>query len=110
MEWTAPASNGGAAITGYEVSRDNGANWVTAANDTWHIFTGLQDGQRYTFKVRAVNLAGQGAEASTTATPGIETPHTGFSDMTGQLALAIVFVVFSAGLWGYVIRRKLGKS
>ena len=34
------------------------------------------------------------------------TPHTGLSDMTGQLALAIVFVVMSMGLWGYVIHSK----
>ncbi|MDD4369443.1 MAG: fibronectin type III domain-containing protein, partial [Oscillospiraceae bacterium] len=69
LSWTAPASNGGAAISGYEVSQDNGATWGTASTNTSHTFTGLTNGTEYTFKVRAVNSAGSGAEASAAATP-----------------------------------------
>jgi uncharacterized repeat protein (TIGR02543 family) len=69
LRWSAPASNGGAAISRYEVSGDNGGTWVTAATNTSHTFTGLTNGTAYTFKVRAVNSAGSGAEASAAATP-----------------------------------------
>jgi len=69
LSWTAPASDGGRAIIRYEVSSDNGSTWVTAATNTSHTFTGLTNGTAYTFKVRAVNSVGSGAEASATATP-----------------------------------------
>jgi hypothetical protein len=62
-------SGSGAAIIRYEVSSDNGGTWVTAATNTSHTFTGLTNGTAYTFKVRAVNSAGSGAEASAAATP-----------------------------------------
>jgi uncharacterized repeat protein (TIGR02543 family) len=71
LSWTAPASDGGAAISGYEVSGDNGSTWVTASSSTSHTFTGLTNGTEYTFKVRAVNSAGNGAEASAVATPTV---------------------------------------
>ena len=69
LSWAAPASDGGAAIIRYEVSSDNGGTRVTAATNTSHTFTGLTNGTPYTFKVRAVNSAGNGAEASVSATP-----------------------------------------
>jgi len=68
LSWATP-TNVGCSITRYEVSSDNGANWVTASNSTSYTFTGLTNGTSYTFKVRAVNIAGEGAEATTTATP-----------------------------------------
>jgi len=68
LNWTAPVDNGGSAITGYEVS-SNGTSWVTASSNTVHIFTGLTNGISYTFRVRAVNAIGIGAEATTIATP-----------------------------------------
>lgn len=69
LNWTAPASQGGSAIIGYQVSNNNGANWVTAATNTGHTFTGLTNGTAYTFQVRAVNSDGEGTPASVTATP-----------------------------------------
>jgi uncharacterized repeat protein (TIGR02543 family) len=69
LTWEAPASNGGAEITGYEVSKDNGVTWVAADNDSSHTFTDLTNGVEYTFKVRAVNSVGAGAEATAKATP-----------------------------------------
>ncbi|MCL2763161.1 MAG: fibronectin type III domain-containing protein [Treponema sp.] len=69
LEWTAPASNGGSAITGYQVSSNNGSSWVSASSATGHTFTGLDNDTAYTFRVRAVNAIGNGAEATDTATP-----------------------------------------
>jgi len=69
IAWAAPLSNGGAAITHYQVSRDDGVNWVTASSATSHTFTGLTNGTNYTFRVRAVNRIGASASAMATARP-----------------------------------------
>ncbi len=69
LSWNPPQSDGGAEITHYEVSCDNGATWVEASSGNSHTFTNLTNGIEYTFKVRAVNSAGNGAEASVKAIP-----------------------------------------
>jgi hypothetical protein len=70
LSWDAPADDGGAAITGYEVTRDNWATKETkTASQLSHTFTGLTNGTAYMFKVRAVNSKGAGAESTATATP-----------------------------------------
>jgi uncharacterized protein (TIGR02145 family) len=69
LSWIAPSNHGGSEITGYQVSSNNGSTWVAASGSTSHTFTGLANGTSYTFKVRAVNAAGNGAEASVAATP-----------------------------------------
>jgi hypothetical protein len=70
LAWDAPTDDGGAYITGYEVTRDDWANKVTkAANELTHTYTGLTNGTEYTFKVRAVNEKGAGAESTAKATP-----------------------------------------
>jgi len=74
LSWTAPADNGGSVITKYQYSASTGAdNWQDISGSdpstTSYAVTGLTNGTTYTFKVRAVNSAGNGTEASTTATP-----------------------------------------
>jgi uncharacterized repeat protein (TIGR02543 family) len=69
LTWSAPSSNGGSSITRYEVSSNGGSSWVTASSNTSHTFTSLSNGTSYSFRVRAVNAAGAGTAASTTATP-----------------------------------------
>ena len=91
LSWTAPESDGGAVISGYEVSGDNGSTWITASTSTSHTFTGLTNGTEYTFKVRAVNSEGNGAEASAAATPTAPAPtqpgqlYTWGNNVHGQL-------------------------
>ena len=72
LDWDDPRAgdNGGSAITDYEVSRDNG-NWSsTSSTDSSFNVTGLTNGTRYTFRVRAVNAIGNSAaSASVSATP-----------------------------------------
>jgi len=79
LSWTAPASDGGATITKYEVSSNNGTSWTDATSLTGHTFTGLSNGTSYTFKVRAVNSVGAGTEASATATPAAPTTKVTFT-------------------------------
>ncbi len=70
LSWSAPDSNGGSAITKYQVSRDNGTSWTDVDKDILtYTFTGLTNGTPYTFLVRAVNIIGAGPAASVTATP-----------------------------------------
>ncbi|MCL2045428.1 MAG: dockerin type I domain-containing protein [Oscillospiraceae bacterium] len=69
LTWSIPAREGINAITGYQVSKDNGATWEAATDNASHIFLDLTNGERYTFKVRAVSIAGYGIEATKRATP-----------------------------------------
>jgi hypothetical protein len=73
LTWTAPSSDGGAAITGYRVeqSADGGTTWSTVVADsestsTAYTVTGLTNGTGYAFRVSAINAAGTGSSSSTT--------------------------------------------
>ena len=78
LRWDPPLTDNGSALTGYVVRHrsDGGANWMseTLAVTTRHTVRDLTNGLEYTFEVRAVNGAGEGASASDTATP--ERPDT----------------------------------
>lgn len=63
--WTTPASNGGSAITGYQVRAFSSAGVqvairTAAAGTTSYTYPGLTNGQTYRFTVRATNAAGTG--------------------------------------------------
>ncbi len=68
--FTAPASNGGSAITGYTVTANPGAI-TRSATGSPYTFTGLTNGTSYTFTVTATNSVGSGAAsaASNAVTP-----------------------------------------
>ena len=84
LRWTAPASDGGTAITKYQYRYSAGstvgasATWTDvpdgadtdtdASNETTFTVTGLTNGTQYAFEVRAVN-SGDGPAATDTATP-----------------------------------------
>ena len=72
LNWTAPSGP----ITRYEYTQDDGTTWTsTGGTSTTYIVTNLTNGTQYTFKVRAVNSAGNGAaSASVTATPVFSAP------------------------------------
>ncbi|MBM3431927.1 MAG: fibronectin type III domain-containing protein [Bacteroidetes bacterium] len=71
VAFTAPSSDGGAAITDYKYSTDGGGSFTSASSTTSPIvITGLTNGTSYNVQIRAVNAAGDGtATASTAAIP-----------------------------------------
>ena len=70
VRWSAPASNGFSAITGYLITASNGAQLQVGVS-TSALFSGLVNGDSYSFTVAAVNAAGAGPSsgASNTVTP-----------------------------------------
>ena len=75
LAWSAPADDGGAPVTGYEYRYAAGAAvpedtpWQSAGlNFEWTV-TGLTNGQRYAFEVRARNRVGEGEARGALATP-----------------------------------------
>jgi M6 family metalloprotease-like protein len=75
VTWTAPASDGGSAITGYHVTPYVGATAQTVrvfnSTATSQVVASLTNGTAYTFKVAAVNAVGTGTQsaASSSVTP-----------------------------------------
>src|SRR5439155_576653 len=63
VSFTAPANNGGAAITGYTVTSSPGAITATGSGSPITV-TGLSNGTSYTFTVHATNTAGDSSESS----------------------------------------------
>ncbi len=97
LTWTAAS---GVGISKYQVRYAKGsavpANtaWTDiagGANATTRTVTGLDNGEGYAFEVRAVNNAGNGAAASTTATPVLPVPNapTGLGATAGDTEVTL---------------------
>ncbi|MGI0088645.1 MAG: fibronectin type III domain-containing protein [Nitrosotalea sp.] len=72
LSWTAPANNGGSAITGYKIERSNdtGTTWSTIQSNTGttattYSDTGLTPSTAYTYRVSAINPVGTSPPSST---------------------------------------------
>ena len=90
LSWAAPADDGGAAITKYEVSDDDVTAWATADSNIGHTVTGLTNGKSYTFKVRAVSTKGAGAVSEKAVTPTVGAITWTLATTTGAFAAGSV--------------------
>ncbi|MFA7078319.1 MAG: fibronectin type III domain-containing protein, partial [Syntrophomonas sp.] len=69
LTWSAPSSDGGSLVTGYEVFSPIEGKWTLVGTATEYTFTGLTNGTFYTFQVRALNSIGPGMTEELTAVP-----------------------------------------
>jgi len=83
VAFTAPAFDGGVAITDYEYSVNDGGNYTSAATTSSPIIiTGLANDVIYNVKLRAVNSAGVGtASSAVQATPSAPSEPTLFASV-----------------------------
>jgi hypothetical protein len=119
VSWTAPASNGGAAITGYAVTPYDGMlplpPVVFGSTGTTQTVTGLMNGTSYVFTVAAINAVGTGApsaasNAVTPATvPGVPTIGTAVRGNT-QATVSWTAPASNGGsaITGYVVTPYIG--
>ena len=72
VTWQVPSSDGGSALTYYNVYQPHPSNQVQYATNVYtHVATGLTQGTLYQFDVSAQNNVGDGSYASCTATTSI---------------------------------------
>ena len=96
VSWTAPASNGGSAITGYTVTSTPGSFTCTTLGAFTCVVSGLSNGTGYTFKVSATNSVGMGPDsaASATITPlAVPTPPLSVTAVRGDSKVTVAWAV-----------------
>ena len=94
IAWSAPASNGGSALTGYRLYRDGTpVDVALGATTTAHLDEAVVNGQTYGYEVAAVNAVGEGPRSpSASATPEAAftcCPPNGLADVPASLDGAV---------------------
>jgi large repetitive protein len=107
--WTAPANNGGSAITGYSVQLYvNGSASGTAKTTTAtsYTFTGLSAGTSYNVEVAAVNATGTGTASSLITGNTLNGAPTGFGITYTATGVTASWTAPSGSVASYVVEDK----
>ena len=120
LSWTAPADNGGSALTGYSVqySSNGGSSftgWTHNSTSTSATITGLTNGQSYQVRVAAINNQGTGSYVTGTTTPvAVPDAPTGLTLTPGDAQIAVAWTAPAdnggSALTGYDLDYKLSTS
>jgi chitodextrinase len=113
LSWSAPASNGGAAITSYTLKR--GATTIYTGAGTSFSDTGLSFNTGYSYTVLATNSVGDGPTASASATTLVNVPSaptsfsaSGVNSSTINLSWAAPSSNGGGAITSYTLRRNGG--
>jgi len=119
VSWTAPAFNGGSAVTGYNVTgyvAGVAQATTTVGAVTQTTMSGLTNATTYTFRVAAKNEAGTGAESAASSpvtpravAPGVPT-NVAATIAAGQATVSWVAPAYNGGspITGYDVTRYVG--
>src|SRR6185312_15666138 len=93
LSWSAPADNGGSAITGYKINRsdDGGTTWITLVQNTQstgttYSDTGLSPSTTHSYRVFAINGVGTSPSSNTAIATTIAQVHTITRSQSGLVA------------------------
>ncbi len=93
LSWTAPANNGGSAITGYKIERSTnaGSTWSTlventGSSSTTYSNTGLASNTTYTYRVSAINSVGTSSPSNTATSTTFVQVHSVTLTQSGLVA------------------------
>jgi predicted RNA-binding protein with TRAM domain len=93
LSWTAPTSDGGSAITGYQLAGKDGkagGSCNVPATSTSCSVTGLKDGKKYKLKIRALNANGAGPYSAPLAVVvGLPDPPTAVKGTPGNDSVVV---------------------
>ena len=113
VNFSPPENNGGFAVTNYQYSIDNGANWVTrspAATTSPITITGLNDATTYQVKLRAVTPYGFGTpSAAISALPIVNVSKT-VTFAKGTLDTVTALASTQSQAAGYVLTLPAGPT
>jgi YVTN family beta-propeller protein len=99
ISFTSPASNGGAAITGYTIRSTPSTGLSTDTTSSPAVFSGLTPGVSYTFAVTARNAAGEGPQsAASNAVVTVVDPPANVHALGGDASATLTFVPPAAPL------------
>jgi hypothetical protein len=95
VSWSAPAKDGGSAVTHYRASASPGGKWCTASTMSCTI-TGLTNGTAYTISVTATNTVGTSVAATSSSVTPKYAACVAFSNLPARPVAADVLATLTA--------------